>query len=209
MAGVMTLEASPEPPNRPSRAAAARRPRARFPSFHEALSGGDPRSLGRANEIAQIVLKSPRRTQELLECIFSDDEAVRMRGSDALEKVCRERPALVVPFTERLLADVSRIDQPSVQWHLAQMLSELPLDGKGRRRAIAILRRNLGRYDDWIVVNLTIEALAVFARQSPRMWPSFSKLLLTYVRSPHRSVARRASKLLAERDASHQVRRPR
>jgi hypothetical protein len=167
-------------------------------AIEKALSGGDPRSLGRTEEIVQLVLKNPPRVGELFECLFSDDEIVRMRGSDALEKVCRQRPDLLTPFTERLLREVSKIEQPSVQWHLAQMLSELPLHGEHRRRAIAILRRNLSRYDDWIVTNLTLEALATFARQSTGMRKSFSRLLRQYMRSQHKSVAKRASKLLTE-----------
>ena len=111
--------------------------------FEEALRGGDPRSLGRAEEIVGVVLKDPRRVDELFECQFSDDELVRMRGSDALENVCRQRPDLLEPYIDRLLVQVSRIEQPSVQWHLAQMLAEIPLDGRDRRRAIAILKRNL------------------------------------------------------------------
>ena len=114
----------------------------------------------------------------------------------------RKRPDLLVPFTERLLVEIPKIEQPSMQWHLAQLLSELPLDRKDRRRAIAILKRNLSRYDDWIVVNLTLDALAGFARQSPRMRKSFSKLLREYVHSPHKSVAKRSTKLLTEFDSS-------
>lgn len=33
------------------------------------------------------------------------------------------------------------LDRPSVQWHLAQILAELPLAGVDPRRAIAILMR--------------------------------------------------------------------
>ncbi len=166
--------------------------------IEEALCGGDPRFLGRSEEIVQLVLTKPHRMKELFECLLGNDEIVRMRAADALEKVCRGRPDLVAPFTDRLLVEVSKIEQPSVQWHLAQMLSELVLAGKDRRRAIAILKRNLSRSEDWIVVNLTLEALAVFVRQSPRMRTSFAKTLRAHLHSRHKSVARRAGKLLSE-----------
>ena len=64
-----------------------------------------------------------------MQCVFSADEIVRMRASDALEKVCRSRPALLQPFVPRLLGEMSRIEQASVQWHLAQILTEVRLDG--------------------------------------------------------------------------------
>lgn len=162
------------------------------------LSGGDPRSLGRAEKVVELVLESPGRLAELFECLWSEDETLRMRASDALEKVCRRRPELLVPFTRRLLPEVPKIPQPSVQWHLAQILAGLPLHGDDRRRAIAVLRRDLARYDDWIVTNLTLEALASFARPSPRMHKSFARLLMDYVNSPYKSVAKRAGRILAE-----------
>jgi hypothetical protein len=52
---------------------------------------------------------------------------------------------------------------------LAQILAEIELTPKQRSRAITILKRNLVRYEDWIVRNLTIEALAHFARQDQHL----------------------------------------
>lgn len=161
------------------------------------LSGGDPRSLGRTEDVVRLVLRSPRRIGELFECQFVDDEVVRMRASDALEKVCQARPDLLEPFTRRLLDEVATIDQPSVQWHLAQILAALPLAGSDRRRAIAVLKRNLARSDDWIVINLTLEALASFAQTSPKLRKTLVNLLREYVHDPRKSVAKRANKLLA------------
>lgn len=69
-----------------------------------------------------LALGSPSLVEELLECVFSDDEIVRTRASDALEKVCRRRPGPLRPSLERLLVDMAAVRQPSVQWHLAQIL---------------------------------------------------------------------------------------
>lgn len=86
-----------------------------------------------------------------------------MRAADgALEKLCRERPEEFTRFTERLLTDVAAIEQPSVQWHLAQMLGEIQMTEQQRRRAAGVLVRQLDPSNDWIVVNLTLETLAPF-----------------------------------------------
>jgi hypothetical protein len=138
--------------------------------------------------------------------MFHDDEIVRMRASDALEKVSRERPDLLDRFAKRLLTDVPKVDQPSVQWHLAQMLPRLRLSPIDRRRAVAVLKRNLDHHDDWIVVNLTLEALADFARQNPRLRTELLELLDVYEDDQHKSVASRAKKLIAE--FRSEVRRP-
>jgi hypothetical protein len=162
------------------------------------LTGGDPRSLRNASVVIDDASRRPERLDELVQCVFSDNEIVRMRASDALEKVCRSSPDLLKRFVPRLLTEMSRIEQPSVQWHLAQILAEVELDDPERAEAIAILKHNLDISDDWIVTNLTMEALAVFARTSPEVRAWLVERLPRYQDSRHKSVASRARKLLAE-----------
>ena len=131
------------------------------------LTGGHPRSLRNAGIVIDAASRQPERLEELVQCVFSADEIVRMRASDALEKVCRSHPRLVQRFVPRLLAEMSRIEQPSVRWHLAQILAEVPLDEGQQAQAITVLEHNLDTCGDWIVTNCTLEALAVFARVSP------------------------------------------
>jgi hypothetical protein len=142
--------------------------------------------------------RRPERLEELVQCVFSADEIVRMRASDALEKVCRSRPALLQPFVPRLLGEMSRIEQASVQWHLAQILIEVRLDDREQAEAITILEHNLDTSGDWIVINLTLQALATFARTSPAVRTRLTERLHHYQDSPYKSVASRARKLLAE-----------
>jgi hypothetical protein len=174
------------------------------------LSGGDPRSLGRADDVVRRVLARPARVSELFECVLGADEIVRMRAADALEKVCREKPALLQTFKRRLFTEVAAIDQPSVQWHLAQMLARIELTAAERARAIRLLESNLARYDDWIVVNLTLEALAKFARDDASFRDRFVRIVARHVGSRHKSVASRARRLLDELAAARRaaLRRP-
>ncbi len=162
------------------------------------LSGGDPRSLGRAEDAVAQVLERPERFDRLFECVLAPDEIVRMRAADALEKVLRSRPELALPYRERLLAEIASIPQPSVQWHLAQILARVELTAEQRTRAIALLWRNLDDYDDWIVVNLTLEALAHFAREDPALRAQLIPILRRARGSDWRSIAKRATRLLAQ-----------
>lgn len=166
--------------------------------IQDVLSGGDPRSLGRTEEVVSWVLADQTRLDELFACLFHKDEIVRMRAGDALEKVARQQPEWLVPYVERLLTDVAQIAQHSVQWHLAQMLGEVPLTPGQRVRAIALLKQMLDRYDDWIVVNLTLESLAGFARDDDALRGEFTTTLKRYEQHPKKSVASRARKLLRE-----------
>ena len=75
------------------------------------LTGGDPRSLRNASVVIDDASRRPERLDELVQCVFSDNEIVRMRASDALEKVCRSSPDLLKRFVPRLLTEMSRIEQ--------------------------------------------------------------------------------------------------
>lgn len=148
--------------------------------------------------LSELVLKSPNRASELFECVFSDDPIVRMRASDAFEKVSQERPDLLSAVKDRLLTNVPTIEQPSVQWHLAQLLPRLTLASSERRQAIGIPRRNLSHYDDWIVVNLTPEALAAFARHHKSVRDWLIRTLPRFEKDRRKSVSSRARKLAEE-----------
>lgn len=162
--------------------------------FVATLSGGDRRTLKGVDAALDAVRDDPALLPQLFACILSDDEIVRMRAADACEKLCRECPEWFVPYTERLLTDVAAIDQASVQWHLAQMLAEIHLSAAQRRRAVAVLLRQLDRSDDWIVVNLTLEALAGFV-PAELDTAAFRDLLDRYAGDSRRSVRARVRKL--------------
>ncbi|MFN8130577.1 MAG: hypothetical protein U0R70_03400 [Solirubrobacteraceae bacterium] len=166
--------------------------------FPEALRGGDPRSLGRTGEVVAAVLADDRRFGELFACLGDGDAVVRMRAGDALEKVARERPDLFVPCVDRLLGDVAAIDQDSVQWHLAQILAEIPLDPGQRDRAVAILKANLEQAHDWIVLTTTMSALAQFAADDAALRSWLVPVLRSHLASDRKAVAKRAQKVLGQ-----------
>ena len=55
-------------------------------SLRDKLKGGDLRSIGRSDEVVEVILETPQRFGEVIEGIFSDDSIVRMRSVDAAEK---------------------------------------------------------------------------------------------------------------------------
>jgi hypothetical protein len=103
------------------------------------LSGGDRRSIGRANEVVADVLKNPARFREVFDAMMASDPVVRMRAADVVEKVSAKRPDLLQPFARRLLDDVGRNPQQEVQWHVAQMVPRLDLTDAQRQQAADLL----------------------------------------------------------------------
>ncbi len=164
----------------------------------QALAAGNPRSLGRTGELVDRVLGAPEQLDELFACLFDADEVVRMRAADALEQVCRAQPGRLEPYVGRLLGEASKIDQPSVRWHLAQMLAETDLTGADRDRAVAILLGNLDQSDDCVVINCTLDSLAAFAREGWITRRRITSALRRFEGDRRKSLASRARRLLAE-----------
>lgn len=165
------------------------------------LIGGNPRSLARTEEVVMLVLENRIRLHELYDCLLEDDEIVRMRASDALEKVCRQRPAWVQAYVPQLLTEIAPIDQASVQWHLAQILGEVELTPPQRAAACRILKRNLAEKKDWIVVNYSMETLAKLSRDDGQLQTEMLVILKELVSDPHKSIVARARKLIAALEA--------
>jgi len=149
--------------------------------------------------VVGLVLAEPERPDELIRCILADDdELVRMRASDALEKIGCTRPVLLQPHVSLLSGDMSRIDQPSLQWHVAQILSQVRLTPRQRSQAVRLLTENLPESTHWIVLNCSLETLAVLARQDPAVVDTLLGQLRRHDDSSFKSLANRARKLRSE-----------
>jgi hypothetical protein len=168
--------------------------------FTDMLKGGHPNSLGRTAQAVEAVLNDRGRLTELFAAITDPDEVVRLRVGDALEKVCREHPGWFVPHVDRLLSDLGQIEQPSVQWHVAQMLQHLrgDLSDDQVQQATALLQRNLSTTTDWIVLNVTMDVLTRWASRDTSLSDWLVPQLERLRRDERRSVAKRASQRLAE-----------
>lgn len=163
------------------------------------LRGGHPNSLGRTQEVVDLVLHDQTRLEALFNTLADPDAVVRMRAGDALEKVCRVQPRRFHSYVERLLGEVGQIVQPSVQWHVAQMLDHLRADLTPQQgaRATALLRHNLSTSPDWIVRNTTMDVLTAWAASDGDLADWLAPQLERLSRDPRRAVATRAVKRLA------------
>ncbi|KPK04190.1 MAG: hypothetical protein AMJ56_17900 [Anaerolineae bacterium SG8_19] len=91
----------------------------------EMLRGGDLRSDGQANEVAEMVLEHPGLFDELFAGLWEPDAVIRTRTAHALEKVSRHQPQMVAEPLPRLVAVAGRDEVPMVKWHLAMILANL------------------------------------------------------------------------------------
>lgn len=135
--------------------------------FIDILSvGGKTNSLGRADEIVASVLADKSKLGELYRCVAADDAWVRMRAADSLEKICRIHPDWVEPYIDKMLDEWTLVTQPSIQWHLAQIIAEVHLSDGQKERALAWLKGVLSSGEvDWIVAVNTMKTLVLFCHE--------------------------------------------
>jgi hypothetical protein len=116
-----------------------------MPTVLDQLAGGGPLTLGRTAAVARQVLAQPELIDALFDGVADDNETIRNRSIDALERVSRARPDLLRPYKRELLTRVSRIGHWAVRSHLCQILGRLDNYTRAERgRTIVLMRSWLG-----------------------------------------------------------------
>lgn len=162
------------------------------------LEGGDLRSKGEADQVAQDILDDPARFALVFEGIFSSDELIRMRAADAVEKASAINPELLQPHLERLLNEAVLINQQEVEWHVAQMLPRLSLDEPQARAAFDSLRRYFRTSNSRITQAFCVSSGYAIAQAHPALMHDFRGWLMVALQSPSPAVKARARKVADE-----------
>jgi HEAT repeat protein len=132
----------------------------------EWLTGGDLRSDGLSNEAAAFVLENPDLLDELLAGLAQEDEVVRGRTADALEKVARRRPDLLANHIPRLIQVLDEEHVPMVKMHIAMILGHLA-DRESHIPAIISALLQLLEDESVFAVSWTIAGLCLIGRLYP------------------------------------------
>lgn len=167
-------------------------------NFEEMLTGGHPNSLGRTIEVVDAVIANSDRLEELYQCYFSDDEVVRLRTSNAMKRVSREKPELLVPYIDNFIEIISRIEQASNQWTLANLFETLSSDmsPEQMKKAKDIMKKNLKSHDDWIVLNNSMQTLGNWALSDEKLKKWLMPHLNRLSTNARKSVSGRTKKLI-------------
>jgi TPR repeat protein len=166
-------------------------------AFADILATGKPNSLGRTDEVIEAVLQDKSRLDELYACLFHDDAWLRMRAADALEKVCRQHPEWLLPHIDKFQEELARSNQPSIQWHLAQIYSQVDVSPEQKQKAIQWLENLISTVEvDWIVAANAMDTLVQFAKDGSVTEKQVISLLRVQQGHKSKAVVRRADKLL-------------
>jgi hypothetical protein len=172
-------------------------------SIRTLLAGGTLRSIGRADEVAALVLRQPGKFRNLIECLWDTDPVVRMRAADAAEKATRLDESLLQPYKQELLGLLAEAVQKELRWHLGAMIPRLQLNTPERRRAIATLQTWLADPSS-IVKTFAMQGLTDLALQDAEnaaLRAMITELIRIHTRTGTPAMQARGRKLLAKLDA--------
>ncbi len=146
------------------------------------LIGGDRRSIGRADEVADLVGRQPKRIPELMDCLWDADALVSMRAADAAEKLSRGEAVLLQRFKDPLLGLLAEATQQEMRWHLAVIIPRLRLTRSECRRVAGILRQYLDDRSS-IVRTCAMQGLADLISQDASLRPMVVELIRSLSRT--------------------------
>ncbi len=160
------------------------------------LKGWDLRSIGKADEVVQDILNKPTLFIKVFKGITDNDPLIRMRSADVIEKVSARHPDYLQPFKEKMINEVSKIEQQEVRWHLAQMFSYIKLNKKERDAVIKILLFYIENDKSKIVNTFSIQTLADFAERDISIRPQVIKIIEKIMMKGSPAMVSRGRKLL-------------
>jgi HEAT repeat protein len=169
----------------------------------EWLSVGDPRSDGMADEAAEFVLSNPEVYEELYAGLRVEEDIVRSRAADALEKVAREKPELLIGNLPEIIHLAKTDPKPAVKMHLAMIFGHLAIYEEVKEQLISAL---LYQLEDTSVFTQgwAITSLCILGRKYPEESNRILKEItpLQYDKSISvRSKVRKAITLLSNENA--------
>lgn len=165
----------------------------------ELLKEGDLRSVGRVPEILDLVADQPEIFPELIRAMADSDPGVRMRASDAVEKISRTKPEYLLPHKAFLINQVSVRGQQEVRWHLAQIIPRLALSPEERSGAAEDLFAFLDDPSKIVQTN-ALQALVDLAWEDDDLFPRVRDAVERLAEEGSPAFSNRAGKLFLKLD---------
>jgi hypothetical protein len=151
------------------------------------LEGPGRIAVGRAEEVAALVLAQPKSFAALMECLWDEDPGVVNRAAHALERVTRDRePGFskqLNSWKTSLLGLLLEAKENKLRWHLALIVPRLTLTRPELARAAAALQSWLEDESSSIVKTMSLQGLADLTSQDSSLLPVVLDLLRVHSRS--------------------------
>jgi hypothetical protein len=157
-------------------------------------------AVGRAVEVAALVLAQPEAFPRLIECLW--DEATASRAAHALELITRDgQPGPIAQLNSvkaSLLGLLPEAQENKLRWHLALIVPRLALGPTECARAADDLKGWLEDQSSSIVKTMALQGLVDLTRQNHASLPAVLDLLRIYGRSGTAAMRARSRLLLEQ-----------
>ena len=171
-----------------------------MPTIYDLLTGNDLRTIGKSNEVVQLVTSDPILFDEVFEGIFHDDKVVRARCADAVEKVAVKFPGMIQKKKSIILKNLNKFEQKEVLWHIALMIGYLKLTPKELVKAFNTLNKWLNTSDSIIVKVACMQSLATHAMKNKKLLKSVRDEIQKQMLTGAPAIKARGRHLLADFD---------
>ena len=163
------------------------------------LNEGDLRSIGNVSKVLRLVDDQPDLFHEVIQAMVNADPGIRMRASDAVEKITRTKPDLLQAHKPFLLNEVMEQNQQEVRWHVAQLIPRLDLSPQERSLAAGKLFAFLDDSSKIVQTN-SLQALVDLAWEDDELFKQVKAEVERLVDTGSPAVSNRAGKLFHELD---------
>lgn len=163
-------------------------------------AGRNRLNIGRADEVAALVRAQPKKASRLLECLWDEDPGVVNRAADAIEKLSRNRPAVLKSWKAPLLGLLAEATENKLRWSLAVIVPRLRLTIPECRRVAETLQAYLEDRSS-IVKTCAMQGIAELTRQDPALLEEALDLLRILSRSGTPAMRARGRILLRKLEA--------
>ena len=163
------------------------------------LEEEDLRSVGRVPEVLSKIADQPDLFSEVIQAMTHPDPGVRMRASDAVEKISRTKPDYLKSHKSFLLDQVLESSQQEVRWHLAQIIPRLELSPGERSRVAKKLFTYLDDSSKIVQTN-ALQALVDLAWEDDDLFRKVRVAVERLAETGSPAVSSRAGKLFLQLD---------
>ena len=150
---------------------------------------------GKSEEVVALVLSKPALFEDVVNAILVDNPGIRMRASDAVEKITRDHPEWLKPYKQQFLNTIANIDQKEVRWHVAQILPRFKLTKKEREKVYSLMMSFLTDKSS-IVKTFAMQALTDIALQDKKYVNKVNLLICKLIKDGTPAMQSRGKKLL-------------
>ncbi len=168
------------------------------------LAPGRPLDVGRAKEVAELLLARPRLAGQAVECLWSEDVGTANRAADALERASYHKPEILTPWKDALLGRLVDAEANKLRWNLALMIPRTKLTVAETERVAAVLRGWLNDKSS-IVKTLSMHGLTGLTQWNPAMLPEVLDMLRVLSRSGTPAMRARGRILLKKLESRRAV----